>query len=259
MKRIALILTFALMHHTSCIANPFGVKAEDTRALQALNARIAADPKDANLYLKRSDLQTTYMNYDDAVADAARAIALQPSERAYFARGMAYRYIGKLALAEADFEKACQMDPKSQNAHAELAGIAAKLHHYEKAEKAFAQLFRLNPGRAVERGERAEMYLQWNKPKEALIDIQTALKTDTDRGGKGHYLLGRIYMQQKQYAKALEVLNFSLARNQYNIEARKVRADAYDKLGKPELAKKDRKELDEDFSEAFSNAPFRTK
>ncbi len=103
------------------------------------------------------------------------------------------------------------------------------------------------------------MYLQWNKPNEAMIDIKTALKTDTDRGGRGHYLLSRIYMKQKQYAKALEVLNVSLARNQYNIEARKARADAYDKLGKPELAKKDRQELGADFSEAFTNAPFRSK
>lgn len=69
MKKIASVLSFALLLANPCMANPFGVKPEDTRALQALNARIAADPKNANLYLKRCDLQTIYMNYDDAVAD----------------------------------------------------------------------------------------------------------------------------------------------------------------------------------------------
>lgn len=53
--------------------------------------------------------------------------------------------------------------------------------------------------------------------------------------------------------------NYALSKDGFNIEVRKARADAYDKLGKHELAQKERKELDADFSEAFSNAPFRTK
>jgi tetratricopeptide (TPR) repeat protein len=259
MKRIAIVLTLTLVLANPSMSHPLGVKSEETRELQTLNERIAADPKNANLYLKRSDLQMSYLNYDDAIADATRAIALQPSGKAYFARGMASRYIGKLSQAEADFEKACLLDPNSQNAHAELGCLAANMHHHDKAAKAFAQLFKLNPGRNVERGRRAEMYLEMNRIDEAMNDIKTALKTDSDRGGKGHYLLGRIYMRQKQYAKAVEVFNVSLARNEFNAEVRKARADVYDKLGKPDLAKKDRQELDEVFSEAFKNAPFRSK
>jgi len=234
-------------------------EGENRPPMRILNDKIGANPKDASLYLERAELHCKYLNLDSAVADASKAIALKPTSSAYMVRGAANSGLGRLDRAEADYEKAALLEPGSQNAHAELACMAAKLHHYEKAKKAFAALFKLNPGRTVELSRRAQMYLEMNKPVEALNDLQATLKKDSDKGGQVHYAMGRAYTLLGKYQKSVEMYSFALSKNQFNIDALRARADAYDKLGKPELAKRDRRELDEGFSEAFSNAPFRNK
>lgn len=227
--------------------------------MRAMNSRIADDPKNAKLYFLRAELFRSYLNYDACIADATRSIALKPTNEAYFLRATAQKNIGKTTQAIADYEQAALLNPLAQNTFADLGVLAAKLKMYDKAEKAFGQLLKLNPGRAVERMRRAQMYHAMHRNKEALIDVQTCLKVDTDGGGRVHELLGNIYMELKQYDEALKAYDFALTKNEFLLDVRKSRADALDHLGKHELASKARKELDEDFGEAFREAPFRTK
>ncbi|MBA3858359.1 MAG: hypothetical protein C0507_15750 [Cyanobacteria bacterium PR.3.49] len=251
------IATSVFLQLFTC-TNAYG-EGENRPPMRILTEQIEANPKNADLYLKRAELHTKYLNLDSAVADASKAIKLKPSEHAYMVRGFANRGLGRIDRAEADYEKAAQLAPKSQNAQAELACMAAKLNHFEKARKAFDALFKLNPGRTVELSRRAEMFIVMGKPAEALADCQKALKTDPDKGGRVHEIMGRAHFLLGQYQKAAAAYSYSIAKNQYNIEALRARAEAYEKLGKPELARKDRKELNDGFSEAFSNAPFRSK
>jgi tetratricopeptide (TPR) repeat protein len=234
-------------------------EGENRPPMRMLTEKIEASPKNPDLYLKRAELHTKYLNLESAVADASNSINLKPSEKAYMLRGAANMGLGRLDRAEADYEKAAQLAPDSQNAQAELACMAAKLHHFEKAQKAFAALFKINPGRTVELSRRAEMFIAMGKYAEALRDCQQTLKTDKDKGGRVHEIMGRAHFLLGQYQKAADAYSYTISKNQFSVDARRARAEAYDKLGKTELAKRDRKELDEGFSEAFSNAPFRSK
>ena len=253
---LALILVMLQTSACLCLSVPACSGADE---ITAINARISADSKNSDLYLKRAALKLKYLDYEACIADLNRSIELKPTADKYFMRAMARREVGKLADAELDFEKSAQLDPSSQSAFAELACLAAKLRHYEKAKKGFDGLFKLNPGRLVERSRRAEMYLQMKKPQDALIDIQAVLKKDKDSGGRCHSLLGQACLQLHQYDKAAEAFSYAIRKNEFNFEARKGRAEAYEKLGKTKLAQQDRRELEEDFSEAFHNAPFRAK
>lgn len=234
-------------------------EGENRPPMRMLSEQIEANPKNPDLYLRRAELHTKYVNLESAVEDASKAIKLKPTEKAYMLRGAANTGLGRLDRAEADYENAAKLAPNSQNAQAELATMAAKLHHFEKASKAFESLFKLNPGRTVEVSRRAEMYIVMGKYADALKDCQRALKTDPDKGGRVHEIMGRAYVLMGQYQKGVDAYSYTIAKNQFNVDALRARADAYDKLGKTDLAKKDRRELNDGFSEAFSNAPFRSK
>lgn len=259
MRKFALIPTVVLLQLLNCSVPVSGADTAESPEIKVISDRIKVDPKNAHLYFKRAKIQYKYLDFVSCIADSTSSIKLKPTADAYFLRAKALREIGKLNEAELDFEKCTQLEPSSQDAFAELSVLAAKLHHYEKAKKAFDGLFKLNPDRSVERVRRAEMYLQMGKPDDALIDVQTALKKNFDKGGRCHELLGRVYLEKHQYAKAVDALTFAIKKNEFNIDARQARVKAYEGLGKHDLAKQAKRELDEDFSEAFHNAPFRSK
>ncbi|MBX9950081.1 MAG: hypothetical protein K2Y39_13010 [Candidatus Obscuribacterales bacterium] len=227
--------------------------------IAAINKRILAKPKNSDVYFERAAEKLKYLDYEGCVENVTRSIELKPTADKYFIRAVARRETGKLLDAEMDFEKSAQLSPRSENAYAELACLAAKLRHYDKANRAFEQLFKLSPVRFVERSRRAEMYLQMKKPQAALNDVETCLKIDSDAGGRCHTILGLACVQLRQYERAVDAFNFAIKKNEFNIDARKGRLEAYEKLGNKKMAQQERRALEEEFSEAFNLAPFRSK
>jgi tetratricopeptide (TPR) repeat protein len=256
--------SFSLVIIVTCTqaAFPYLVRGNDggeSVDLQCARRNIQRDPNNPDLYLTRAALNNGYLKFSHALSDADRAIALSPSWKAYQLRGQIHRDSGDTRAAVSDFEKACRLDPTSQESFADLAGLEWKLHHYEKARIAFIALLKLNPGRFVERSNLAEVYLDMHRPTDALSEIKISLKTDIDRGGKGHALLGYTLLELKQYNKALEALNFAIAKDDYNFKALKARARVYDMLEKKDLAERDRKQLKDEYAETYANALFSTK
>lgn len=237
----------------------FVLPCYSTDELTAIRMRASSDPKSSDRYIESALQKFKYMDYEGCIADATLSIQLKPTADKYFVRALARRETGKLLEAEQDLEKSAKLNPGSPNAYAELACLAVKLRHFDKAGKAFDQLFKLCPEKCVERSHRAEMYLLMKKPQEAINDILICMKTDKDPGGRCHGFLGQAYLQLHQYEKAVAAFTFAIEKNQFSIDARKGRAEAYEKMGKTKLAAQERKALEEEFSEAFDNAPFRSK
>lgn len=241
------------------MSSAFGSELDGTAAMIALNSRIKADPKNAQLYIERGKFYDKNFDFDLAIADMTHAIELKPSATAYAERARVYQNEEKFDLALADFEKAAVLDPKDQSVFSDLGALEEELHNYEKAVVAFSRLLALNPNRCVERTHRAGDYLSMHKPAEALKDLQLVLKLDPDRRGAIHEVLGSVYMELKQYDKAVQAFDIAIARENMKPKALAQRAEAYDKLNKPELAKRDRVTLKNLQSEVFGEAPFRTK
>src|SRR5262249_54205742 len=109
MRKLALVSISGLLQFCLCLLPVAGADTAQSPEMKALNDRIKADPKNARLYLKRAELQLKYLDYDACIADATSSIKAKPTSEAYFLRAMASRDIGKLGLAENDFEKSAEL------------------------------------------------------------------------------------------------------------------------------------------------------
>ena len=85
-------------------------------AISHFTRAIGLSPQLASAYSHRSEAKHLKGMIDDAIQDATRAIELGGSERvigkAYTTRSKAYREIGHIEQADADFKKALKLDPE---------------------------------------------------------------------------------------------------------------------------------------------------
>lgn len=233
---------------------------DGVKAMIDLNIRIKADPNNTALLEERSRLYSQGLDYENGIADLTRALEIKPSAALYLERADLYRDDAQLDRALQDFKRVIELDPKNQNAFADIGNLELSLHHWDKAIAAFSRLLVLNPGRSIERMHRAEIYLKLNKPSEALRDVDLVLKSDPSLYVGCNEIAGSAYLQLKQYDKAEKALSIALSKkNIFHPEVYKARAEAYDKLNKPELARRDRLQLKKLHLEFFGDAPFRTK
>jgi len=94
-------------------------------AVSTLRQAILLDPQNVNLYLDFASLSYTHDSFQVGIDVVSDGINLQPKAAAlYFARGVLYVQLAQYVAAEADFEKAYELDP-SQSLSAAAQGLAA--------------------------------------------------------------------------------------------------------------------------------------
>jgi len=100
----------------SLACNPFVILTSST----------AVDPQDAGAYVNSGNSFFELGDYDRAIADYDKAIALNPQDAdAYYNRGLAYYHKGDYDQAITDFNQAIALDP--QHALAYLGRGLARL------------------------------------------------------------------------------------------------------------------------------------
>jgi tetratricopeptide (TPR) repeat protein len=100
--------------------------AKDTaRAVTTLRQAILLDPRDVNLYLDFANLSYVHGSFQVGIDVIDDGLGLQPKAAPlYFARGVLYVQLAKYDKAQADFEKAYELDP-NQSLSAAAQGLAA--------------------------------------------------------------------------------------------------------------------------------------
>jgi tetratricopeptide (TPR) repeat protein len=100
--------------------------AHDTpQAVDALRHAILLDPRNVSLYLDFANICYAHESFQVGVDVMNEGIALQPAAAPlYFARGVLYVQLADYGKAEADFEKAHELDP-NQSLSAAAQGMAA--------------------------------------------------------------------------------------------------------------------------------------
>ena len=114
-------------------------------AIADFTRSIAVRPTEA-AYKNRGGLYLNLRKMDEAVADFTEAIKFKPSERSYSSRGLAYAQSGKEDLALADYEQAIKMDPGVGRTYILRGLLALKKREVELAQKDFDEGFKLDPG-----------------------------------------------------------------------------------------------------------------
>jgi tetratricopeptide (TPR) repeat protein len=115
---------------TLALASAAYERAGDTpRAVSALREAILRQPRNVDLYLDFATIAFAHQSFDVGIQVMTDGLTLQPdAARLYVARGVLYVQLADYERAEADFEKANQLDP-SQSLSAAAQGLAAAQEH----------------------------------------------------------------------------------------------------------------------------------
>lgn len=187
---------------------------------------------------KRAKMKESLTQYD-------QAIKLDPKcAEFYFRRGDSLLELDKLSEAHADFTKAIQLEPRHYPAYKRRARLSYErgkiedaLKDYQSAEKVCSN--------AVEKAEIvklvAKMYSTAKKYKLAIDALSRSLSFQ--RAPHTLMLRGNQYYSIGAYKKAIDDYTEAIAANVPKLQERlyTMRADAYEKLNRFDLARKDRK------------------
>jgi tetratricopeptide (TPR) repeat protein len=111
---------------TLALASSAYEEAGDTaRAVSTLRQAILLDPRNPNLYVDFATIAFAHQSFQVGIDVVKDGISLQPQAASlYLARGVLYVQLSEYDKAEADFEKANELDP-SQSLSAAAQGLAA--------------------------------------------------------------------------------------------------------------------------------------
>lgn len=107
-------------------------------AVKILRQAIVQDPKDTVLYVDFADLAMDHQSFQAGIEMMDSGLRLQPgAAQLYLARGVLYVQMAQYDKAEADFDKAEQLDPR-QGLSAMAEGLVAEERDQANPEKALA-------------------------------------------------------------------------------------------------------------------------
>ncbi len=139
------------------------------------NDVIAKSPGKARPYYNRANAYSAQGNFDQAILDYSRAIALMPDVvYAYFNRGKAYSSQAKFDLSILDYSRAIALDPDFAQAYNERALVYASKSNYDQAVLDYTQALELNPALAEVYNNRAVAYYFKQEYEQAWADLRKA-------------------------------------------------------------------------------------
>jgi tetratricopeptide (TPR) repeat protein len=102
-------------------------------------------PNVAGAYMNRAQIRKTNGDFEAALADVNKSVAVYPHFGAYELRGEVWRARGDLNAALADLNKSIEMQPDMAFSHLERGVTLMLLGRDEEAEKDFRFVVMLNP------------------------------------------------------------------------------------------------------------------
>jgi tetratricopeptide (TPR) repeat protein len=215
----------------------------------------------ATFYINRGYGSSLSGRLEAAIDDYQKAMALDAKDpRPYCLRAAAYCEQQKLAQAIADYEHAAQLDATDTEAFFRLERIHESLHQYPEALRDCIRTLQRNPADQFALRTRAQLLVRGGKLQEALKDLDKAVQLHpTD--GEVRKARAEIYMKLEEYDKAIPDLTAAIKTETFETSSLATnlylqRATAYEKLGKKDLAEKDRKSAQGFGDFLFGNAPF---
>ena len=146
----------------------------------------------------------------EAMADFQKAIQLDPDYGlAYYGRGWVRHYAGDYTGELEDANHGMKIDPDPDNKPLymrRLASAASGMGNHQDAVIIYNHLIKFNPNDAGTRFNRAKCYVELNKLRKAMNDLNKCLEIDPGWVWALE-LRARIFWQRKQYEKALNDLN----------------------------------------------------
>lgn len=199
----------------------YEANGDTPNAVKILRDALVKDPRDIGLYVDFANLAMNHQSFQAGIDMMNAGLKLQPEAASlYLARGVLYVQLANYEQAEADFQKAEQLDP-GQSLSAAAQGMVAEEKNQNDPDKALATVrtkLKKNPGdaflwylqaailaqKAPEPGS-PEFEEGVNSAKKA-VSLQPSLTA-------AHNVLAKFYLQSGQSALAAKECRLALQRD----------------------------------------------
>src|SRR5579862_1020847 len=180
---------------------------ETDKAVHALRQAILLGPHNVHLYVDFAALSAAHQSFQVGIDAVNDGIHLEPrAAPLYFARGMLYVQIAQYDKAQADFEKAYELDP-NQSLSVAAQGLAAAQRDLSQALKGVQEKLARRPDDPILLYMQADILVQEGADP-GSPDFETAMRSAKRAVmlrpalGPAHGVLAKLYLQAGQYAEA---------------------------------------------------------
>lgn len=153
-----------------------GKKGEYETAAQAYSRAIDLNPGYTDAYTFRALTYLKLGNFDRAVMDLDKVIALDPTADSYRTRADVYARNGYLDKAIKDYDKLLELDPGSASGYRNRATAYGEKNDYQKAIGDITKAIEVEPNNPMWRYDRAILKANYGDYSAAMIDAEYALK-----------------------------------------------------------------------------------
>lgn len=214
---------------------------------------IRENPKYAEAYYARATAYRKSQIEKDNIADLDKAILYGEKANYYFARSKTYEKAGDIKKSLSDVQYALKLKNDEKNYIKWRAFLFEENKQWKDALADYQTLNKMDE-RYWTTYDLARVFFEIKDFKNAKIYIDKAVETWSDKagmftprdGGKPYLLRGKIYFATGKYKEAVDDYTKYWFYDMPNktIECMKLRAEAYEKLGKKGEAAKDRAEFE---------------
>jgi serine/threonine protein kinase/predicted Zn-dependent protease len=198
-------------------------------AVAHLTACLSRQPGFAWVYLLRGHAYGCLGDFQTAEADFQKASQLDASQYGLYVNRAATRIKqGKLAEARADLRQAIALKPEQYQAYVNLAEVYRQQRDYDRALRHLDKAIQLAPSAARSYGLRARVHLERQDLPTALSDLEQALRLEVPGSrSRAEYLFekGRILHRQQNYQEALAAYDAALESDPDQVTVHRWRAD----------------------------------
>lgn len=178
--------------------------------------------------------------YDMAVKEFQNVIRMEPKDpMAHGMLGRVFAKQGLLSMAVMQYNKALQLNPNSHLFNVYLGKALAQQGRTAEAVEVFKRAIELAPGGSTAKGSRilgkayadlGKVYLQQGDLRKAM-DVLTSAEENNPNDPKTLHYLGLLYLEQKQYKKAYDYISRALKLQPNNAEIMRDLAQCYSEKG----------------------------
>ncbi len=186
-------------------------EAHDTdKAVEALRQAILLEPQNVNLYVNFAAVSATHQSFQIGINVVNDGINLQPKAAPlYFARGVLYVQLAEYDRAQADFDKAYELDPNQSLSIAAQGLAAAQQNDLASALAGVEEKLARRPGDPILLYLRADILAQQGLEL-GSTEFRTAMRSATQAVklrptlGPARSVLAKLFLQNGQFAEAAE-------------------------------------------------------